>query len=300
MGELMNNRLVRAAAVAVLLGIAVAGSAWLFIFFTGGTGEASQPISAPQLTLPPSSPAPATAVAEQTSAPAPAVPASDASPPPAPSPPGGGDRTPPPAPPAETAAPASTPEPPRLETSGEARLYRIVSEESEARYEIDEILRGEPFRVVGRTDQVAGDIILDFANAAASQVGVIRINVRTLATDEERRDRATRSRILNSAEDRYEFVDFTPTALEGLPGSVSVGDTATFTIVGDLKIRDITAEERFAATVTVVAEDRLEGTAEATILRSTYDLAVAAPPFVADIGEEVLLGITFVATAVDQ
>jgi len=186
------------------------------------------------------------------------------------------------------------------QAAGDATLYRIVPEESEARYEIDEILRGEPFRVVGITDQVAGDIILDFANTTASQVGVIRINVRTLATDEERRDRATRSRILNSAEDRYEFVDFTPTALEGLPDSVSVGETATFTIVGDLKIRDITAEERFAATVTVVAEDRLEGTAEATILRSTYDLAVATPPFVADVSEEVLLGIKFVATAVDQ
>ena len=280
MGELMNNRLVRAAAVAVLLGIAVAGIAWLFIFFTGGAGEASQPISAPQLTLPPTTAAPATP-APATESPATAAPATAAP---------------------TTAAPQAeaTQAPAPTQPTGDATLFRIVAEESEARYEIDEILRGEPFRVVGITDQVAGDIILDFANTAASQVGVIRINVRTLATDEERRDRATRSRILNSAEDRYEFVDFTPTALEGLPGSVSVGDTATFTIVGDLKIRDITAEERFAATVTVVAEDRLEGTAEATILRSTYDLAVATPPFVADVGEEVLLGIKFIATAVDQ
>ena len=290
----MNNRLVRAAAIAALLGVAVAGVAWLFIYFSGGTGEASEPISAPQLTLPPAT----AAVQVPPGGEAPPPPPPGGQPPPPP--PGGGDGPPPPPPQAETAAPASAPEPPRLETSGEARLYRIVSDESEARYEIDEILRGEPFRVVGRTDQVAGDIILDFANAAASQVGVIRINARTLMTDEDRRDRATRSRILQSAEDRYEFVDFTPTALEGLPDSVAVGDTATFTIVGDLKIRDITAEERFAATVTVVAEDRLEGTAEATILRSTYDLAVATPPFVAEVGEEVLLGIKFVATAVEQ
>ena len=295
MGELMNNRLVRAAAVAILLGIAVAGIAWLFIFFTGGTGEASQPISAPQLTLPPSTPAPATA-APATAAPATAAPLPPRPPQPAPA------TVAPATAAATTAAPQAeaTQAPAAAQPTGDATLFRIVSEESEARYEIDEILRGEPFRVVGRTDQVAGDIILDFANTAASQVGVIRINVRTLATDEERRDRATRSRILNSAEDRYEFVDFTPTALEGLPESVSVGETATFTIVGDLKIRDITAEERFAATVTVVAEDRLEGTAEATILRTTYDLAVAAPPFVADIGEEVLLGIKFIATAVEQ
>ncbi len=280
MGELMNNRLVRTAAIAVLLGIAVAGVAWLVIFFTGGTGEASQPISAPQLTLPPATAAPATA-APATAAPATAAPATAA--------------------PATAAPqPETTQAPAAAQPTGDATLYRIVSEESEARYEIDEILRGEPFRVVGRTDQVAGDIILDFANAAASQIGVIRINVRTLMTDEERRDRATRSRILQSAEDAYEFVDFTPTALEGLPDAVSVGDTATFTIVGDLKIREITAEARFAATVNVVAEDRLEGTAEATVLRSTYDLIIPNVPFVADVSDEVLLGIEFVATAVAQ
>ena len=280
MGELMDNRLARTAAIAVLLGIAVAGVVWLFVFFSGGTGEASEPISAPQLTLPPATaaaaaPAPATA-APTTAAPATAAPATAAPQPQA------------------TQAPAAA------QAAGDAKLYRIVPEESEARFEIDEILRGEPTRVVGLTDQVAGDIILDFADAAASQVGVIRINARTLMTDEDRRDRATRSRILQSAEDQYEFVDFTPTALEGLPGSVAVGDTASFTIVGDLKIRDITAEARFEATVNVVAEDRLEGTAETTVLRSTYNLVIPSVPFVADVGEEVLLGIRFVATAVDQ
>ena len=280
MGELMNNRLVRTAAIAVLLGIAVAGVAWLVVFFTGGTGEASEPISAPQLTLPPATAAPATA-APATAAPATAAPATAA--------------------PATAAPqPEATQAPAAAQPTGDATLYRIVSEESEARYEIDEILRGEPFRVVGRTDQVAGDIILDFADASASQVGVIRINVRTLMTDEERRDRATRSRILQSAEDAYEFVDFTPTALEGLPDTVSVGDTATFTIVGDLKIREISAEARFEATVNVVAEDRLEGTAEAIVLRSTYDLIIPNVPFVADVSDEVLLGIEFVATAVAQ
>ena len=275
LSELLSNRLIRAGVVAALLGVAVAGVAWLFIFFSGGTGEASEPISAPQLTLPPATAAPATA-APATAAPATAAPATAAPQPEA------------------TQAPAA------VQATGDARLFRIVPEESEARYEIDELLRGEPTRVVGLTDQVAGDIIVDFANASASQVGVIRINVRTMETPEDRRDRAVRSRILQSAEDQFEFVDFTPTALEGLPDSVAVGDTASFTIVGDLKIREITAEARFQTTVTVVAEDRLEGTAEATVLRSTYNLVIPQVPFVADVGEEVLLGIKFVATAVDQ
>ena len=275
LSELLSNRLIRAGVVAALLGVAVAGVAWLFIFFSGGTGEASEPISAPQLTLPPATAAPASA-APTTAAPATAAPATAAP------------------------QPEATPATAAVQATGDARLFRIVPEESEARYEIDELLRGEPTRVVGLTDQVAGDIIVDFANASASQVGVIRINVRTMETPEDRRDRAVRSRILQSAEDQFEFVDFTPTALEGLPDAVSVGDTVSFTIVGDLKVRDITAEARFQATITVVAEDRLEGTAQATVLRSTYNLVIPQVPFVADVGEEVLLGIRFVATAVDQ
>ena len=281
----MSNRLARTAAIVVLLGIAVAGVAWLFIFFSGGTGEASQPISAPELTMPPSTAAAATA-APATAAPATAAPATAAQATAAPA----------------TAAPATAatqaPAPPQA--TGDAKLYRIVAEESEARYEIDELLRGEPTRVVGLTDQVAGDIIVNFGDATASQVGAIRINVRTMQTPEDRRDRAVRSRILQSAEDQYEFVEFTPTALEGLPDKVSVGDTASFTIVGDLTVRDITAEVRFQTTITVVAEDRLEGTAEATVLRSTYSLIIPSVPFVADVSDEVLLGIKFVATAVAQ
>ena len=192
MGELMDNRLARTAAIAVLLGIAVAGVVWLFVFFSGGTGEASEPISAPQLTLPPATaaaaaPAPATA-APTTAAPATAAPATAAPQPQA------------------TQAPAAA------QATGDAKLYRIVPEESEARFEIDEILRGEPTRVVGITDQVAGDIILDFADAAASQVGVIRINARTLMTDEDRRDRAKLGRERRRALEAFirRFADRSP------------------------------------------------------------------------------------------
>ena len=81
-------------------------------------------------------------------------------------------------------------------------LYRIVSEESEVRFSLAEILDDEPNQVIGATDQVAGDILIDFENPEASRVGQIRVNVRTLRTDNNVRDRAIRSFVLESGQEQ--------------------------------------------------------------------------------------------------
>ena len=298
----MRGGLVRWLAVAALLGVVVAGVAYLLVFITGGAGEASEPISAPQLSLPAATATPEPPAPTATAAPTPAATeAPTAAPEPiateAPTPAATAAPTPTAAP-AATAAAADPAADGGVPTS--AVLYRIVPEESEVRFEIDEVLRGAPTLVVGITNQVAGDFIIDFADLAASQLGPVRINVRTLRTDEERRDRAIRSRILESASDQYEFTTFEPVRLEGLPGSVELGQTIAFQIVGNLAIRDITREVVFDAELTVVAPDRVEGTAVTTIMRGDYNLTIPNVPFVASVDEDVLLGITFVAVAVPQ
>ncbi len=183
-------------------------------------------------------------------------------------------------------------------TGGDRRLFRISQDESQVRFELDEELMGAPKHVVGTTNQVAGDVIIDFSNPANSEIGMIRINARTLATDNDFRNRALRLTILQSAQDAYEFIEFTPTALEGLPTSGEVGQAYEFTITGDLKIRDITRPVTFRATVTLTEDGRLQGTAETTVMRSDFGLQIPQVPNVANVTEEVLLGIDFVALEV--
>ena len=65
-------------------------------------------------------------------------------------------------------------------------------------FELDEDLRGSRITVVGMTDQVAGEVALDFANLADTQVGTIQINARTLATDNNFRNRAIQNEILQT------------------------------------------------------------------------------------------------------
>jgi len=181
---------------------------------------------------------------------------------------------------------------PPAESSGPI-VARIVQEESEARFIIDEVLNNAPKTVVGTTDQVAGELEVDPADPSKSRVGIIQINTRGLTTDSGMRNRAIANRILQTAE--YEFVTFTPKQLVGLPTQGAVGQSYSFQIVGDLAIRDVTRETTFDVTVTPVSESRLEGTATATILRADFGLTIPQVRQVASVSEEVRLEIDFVA-----
>src|SRR5262245_14265399 len=52
---------------------------------------------------------------------------------------------------------------------------QIVPEQSEARFTIDEILRGRPNTVVGKSNQVAGEIAVNPNDLSAAKVGAIRV-----------------------------------------------------------------------------------------------------------------------------
>lgn len=76
-----------------------------------------------------------------------------------------------------------------------------------------------------------------------------------------------------------------------------MGETFTFTVTGDLPIRQITNSVTFDVTVTLMSETELIGSAEATVLRSAYDLQIPSAPGVANVTDDVLLRIQFTATA---
>jgi polyisoprenoid-binding protein YceI len=151
--------------------------------------------------------------------------------------------------------------------SGEAAaplIFEIVPSESEARFLIDEVLRGQPITVVGATDQVAGQFAIDPADLSTVQMGVVQVNARTLATDNQFRNRAIKNRILLT--DTYEFVTFTPTEVVGLPETGAAGGSFSFQVLGELTVTDVTRPVTFDITATAVSETRIEGTATTAFL----------------------------------
>lgn len=179
--------------------------------------------------------------------------------------------------------------------AGDAVVYTIDSGASEVRFELDELLRGNPVTVVGVTDQVAGEIAVDLNDLSSAQVGPIQINARGLTTDNNFRNRAIQNEILDTGD--YEFITFTPTAVNGLSGSAAAGDTVEFTVDGDLTIRDIMQPVTFNVTATVASDSLLQGTATAVVQRADYNLTIPSVPSVADVEEEVELTIEFAANA---
>ena len=166
-------------------------------------------------------------------------------------------------------------------TAGETRRYTISQENSVVRFELDEDLRGVRTTVVGTTNQVAGELAINLNDLSTAQVGVLQINARTLATDNNFRNRAIQNEILNTG--TYEFITFTPTAVNGLPPSAAVGEAVSFTIDGDLTIGDMTQPVTFNVTATAVSDTQLTGTATAVVSRADYNQNIPEVPSLANV-----------------
>lgn len=173
-------------------------------------------------------------------------------------------------------------------------LFEIIPDESEVTFSLDETLRGLPTTAVGRSQQVAGQIAVDFTNPAASQIGPVRINARTLLTDNEFRNNAIHSFILDT--EAYEFIIFSPGKINGLPSEFVPDKPVSVQIEGDLTIRDVTRPVTFTATITPNGRSQLVGSATAQISRDDFDLQIPNAPGVANVSEEVSLSIQFSAS----
>ena len=187
---------------------------------------------------------------------------------------------------------------PTTESVGTSKTYVIDATLSVASFEIDEVLRGSPNRVVGETNQVAGQVQVDLADLSSTQFSQIVVNARTLRTDSERRDRAMRGPvILNSASDEFELITLDIDSATGLGGTAEPGDMLSFRLTGDLTIKGVTNEVVFDVVVTLSDESTVEGSVTTTVLRSDFDLGIPSVPGVAQVTDEVVLGLRFVAVA---
>lgn len=186
----------------------------------------------------------------------------------------------------EAAAPAST-----------ALRFQIVPESSEVRFLIDEVLMGQDKTVVGATSLVSGEIMVDPANPTGAQVGEIRVDASDLTTDDNRRNGRIRNDILRSGQVEYQYIVFQPTAISGLPESVTEGEPFSFQVTGDLTILGTPVPVTFDMTVTPVSTSELTGSGRATIRYADFGISIPSVPMVAGVSEEVKLEIDFTAQA---
>ena len=176
--------------------------------------------------------------------------------------------------------------------------FNIVPAESQASFTIEEDLRGVRTTVVGLTRDVGGSINVVLADPAASSIGDILISARTLATDNDMRNRALRSRILFSAQDENEFIVFEPRELSNFSAdSIATGETISFDISGDLTVRGLTQPVSFVAQITLDSAEQISGSAATIVRYADFGLSIPNVPSVSWVADEVELRLDFVARA---
>lgn len=198
---------------------------------------------------------------------------------------------------AKTGATSGTVTVPTLAPTDGATLFTIDSSSSKATFTINEVLFGNPNTVVGETDKVAGQILVNAQDPSKSQVGEIKIDVSTLVTDNDLRNRTLQGRILQTDTAANQYATFVAKSITGLPESIAVGQQVSFKITGDLTIHQVTKTVTFDATVKVVSDKQITGTASTTVKYSDFGISVPDVPSVTGLGDMVKLALDFTANA---
>lgn len=184
-----------------------------------------------------------------------------------------------------------------LAPSKDATTFTIDPSSSQATFTIDEVLFGKPNTVVGKTNSITGQIQINHKDPSQSQLGQIRVDLSTLLTDNDFRNRALQNRILETDQPANQFAVFVPTSLKGLPSSISVGQPVSIQITGDLTIHQVTRTVTFDARVTLTSATELTGQAQSTVKYKDFNLAIPNVPSVTGVSDDVLLALTFIANA---
>lgn len=184
-----------------------------------------------------------------------------------------------------------------LAPTATGKVFTIDASSSQASFTTHEVLLGQPKAVVGTTNGVSGQILVDTTTPGKSAVGAIRVDLTGLTTDSDMRNQTIQNRILETGDPSNQYATFVTKSISGLPSSVVVGQKLSFTLTGDLTIHQVTRTVTFTATATLTSATELTGQAQATIHYSDYNISIPNVPQVSDVSDTVTLALTFTAKA---
>jgi polyisoprenoid-binding protein YceI len=142
---------------------------------------------------------------------------------------------------------------------------------SEARYRAQETLSGRGFNeAVGRTEGVAGAIVLNADGTVVADQSKITVEMSSLTSDSGMRDNYIKRTTLQTQQ--YPSAEFAVTSAPGLPSPLPTSGSASFQLVGDLTVHGVTRPTTWDATATF-EDGQVTGTASTTVLISDFGMA---------------------------
>jgi polyisoprenoid-binding protein YceI len=167
-------------------------------------------------------------------------------------------------------------------------VYTIDGEASTASYVAQEELASiGANEVTGTTNAIIGSILVG-EDGVPLKCSNFAVDMRTLETDEAKRDNFLRTNTLES--DTYPFATFVVASIEGLDGGLVDGETTTIQLVGDITLHGVTRSATWDADVTLDG-DTLSGTATTTFVIADYEMEKPIVGPVVSIEDEVVLNV---------
>jgi len=145
---------------------------------------------------------------------------------------------------------------------------------------------------LGKTNAVSGELQVSLDGKPSGKITKIMVDLRTLTSDQRRRDSRIRTQWLES--EKYPFAEFTSTDVQGTPDSYTEGQEVNFKLTGDMKIREVTKPVTFDVKGKLEG-DTITGSATSKILMKDFGFD---PPDVAGmltVADGVTVTINFTA-----
>jgi polyisoprenoid-binding protein YceI len=171
--------------------------------------------------------------------------------------------------------------------------YTIVPERSEARYRIREQLAGLNFPndAVGTTRAIEGGIAFDTDGRVIVGQSRFAVDVRTLTSDQPRRDGYVRRNTLET--ERYPTAVFVPVHIQGLRPPLPRSGSASFELIGDFTVRTMTRRTTWQATAAFNGAD-VEARARTALRFADLGLQIPRVASVLSVDDDIRLELDLV------
>ena len=173
--------------------------------------------------------------------------------------------------------------------------FTIGTTGNEARYRVREQLMGKdlPNDAVGATNAITGSILAYPDGRIVKDSSKIVIDVRTLKSDQSRRDGFLQRRTLET--EKYPTVELVPTEIRGFSGKVPASGDVTFQLVGDLTVHGVTRPTVWNVTAHPDGQD-FAGTATTSFTFKDISLDQPKVPVVLSVADTIKLEYDFRVT----
>ena len=170
--------------------------------------------------------------------------------------------------------------------------FTIGATGNEARYRVREQLMGKdlPNDAVGATNAITGTILAYPDGRIVKDSSKIVIDVRTLKSDQSRRDGFLQRRTLET--EKYPTVELVPTEIRGFSGKIPASGEVTFQLLGDLTVHGVTRPTVWNVTARADGQD-VAGTATTAFTFKDVGLDQPRVPVVLSVADTIKLEYDF-------